>query len=190
MYRAQGANLMGVEGDLEANYEALQREYNVLVEEIKRLQEGGAVAGGGEGVDFDGDEVGSASMKSMNALRTEYESKLTELKNEKRELVLTLSANSANLQRAEARAWQLQRDLKEADEEAMKMKLDIARMEVGRTPFSNTGDDYENSNPNKRQGSSKNGGAKSLLGELGVRGGEGGEGSVGGACEGGECKQS
>jgi hypothetical protein len=40
----------------------------------------------------------------MNALRTEYEFKLTQLKNEKRELVLTLSANSANLQRAEVRS--------------------------------------------------------------------------------------
>lgn len=74
------------------------------------------------------------------------------------------------------------------------MKLDMARMEVGRAPLGSLGDDFENKGRLGGGGStSKAGGAKSLLGELGVEGTNGAEGIAGGAGgsgEGGECKQS
>jgi hypothetical protein len=75
------------------------------------------------------------------------------------------------------------------------MKLDMARMEVGRVPLGSLSDDIENKGRVGGGSARKTRGAKSLLGELGMDRAGGGEGISGGAGEGGggeggECKQS
>jgi len=67
---------MNAEGDMEAQYEALQREYNALVEENKSLKDGGMVADG----DWSG---GGGGGISLNVMRKEYEEKIMNLNEER-----------------------------------------------------------------------------------------------------------
>ncbi|GMI02334.1 hypothetical protein TrVE_jg14154 [Triparma verrucosa] len=104
------------------NYEALQREYNVLLNEIKSLrnlsQNTSTISGPGD-------------VDSMKVLRSEYDKKISEIKGEKRELVLNVSAERANLQKAKAREWNLVNTVRERDEEITSLKLEVERLERG-----------------------------------------------------------
>ena len=69
---------MNAEGDMEAQYDALQREYNILIDENKALKEGGMVA--------DGEWTGGATSTSLNVMRKEYDEKIMNLNEERREV--------------------------------------------------------------------------------------------------------
>ena len=67
----------------------------------------------------------------MKVLRSEYDKKLSEIKLEKRELVLNVSSERANLQKAKAREWNLVNTVREREEEITSLKLEVERLERG-----------------------------------------------------------
>jgi chromosome segregation ATPase len=195
--RTQGTSYMNAEGDMEAQYEALQREYNALVDENKALKEGGIAA-------VDGEWTGGATSTSLNVMRKEYDEKIANLNEERRELVMKISAHASDLQKSETRGWQLGQQVSDLQDTVTSLNLQLARREGGELQGGPAEDDEGANEPANSSRSAlgdisnaggeerglEDGGKQrrqqpaSLLGAMGVAGESDGEAKEG------ECKQS
>uniref|UniRef100_A0A7S3V7Q8 Hook C-terminal domain-containing protein n=1 Tax=Chaetoceros debilis TaxID=122233 RepID=A0A7S3V7Q8_9STRA len=136
-------------GSNEGQFEELQREYNVLLEENRAFKEKVSRNGGispTNNFDF-GDRPysggGAISASSLTQLRTEYEEKLEEVNDEKRELVMKNSALITDEKKAQKRIWELDVDIKKVQNENTSLSLQLERSKnddssSGNFSFTNT----------------------------------------------------
>lgn len=140
-YRRQLSGRYGAEGTSNSQHEKLQREYNSLLEEHRKLKQQLKDTGGIGGT-ISESEGGSYSRRGMNRstltqMRAEYEEKIGELNDEKRELVMKYSAAISDVQKAEQRTWEREEEITKLKSEITSMKLTLQRMELSQNQNEN-----------------------------------------------------
>ena len=135
-FRRQMNGRMGYD---QAQYQELQREYNLLLEENQALKNASnndeesysgknhALFEARESLNYlNGTNV---HISSLSQLRTEYEEKIEELCDEKRQLIMKNSALITEEKRAVNRSWDLEVQLKDIQEKNTSLQLQIERLE-------------------------------------------------------------
>ncbi len=129
-------------------YEKLQREYNALLAEMRELKQ--KIADSDQGSNgSNGYDIGdhsysggpSVSASSLSQLRAEYEEKIEEINDEKRELIMKNSALITEEKKAQQRIWGLDVEVRklEQDKATLELELERARHEFSagfRSPIS------------------------------------------------------
>jgi len=135
-FRRQLNNQLGSD---KGQYEALQREYNNLLEENQALKQ----ASNGDDLNaFHIDPSKSysrgncVSASSLSQLRAEYEDKIEELSDEKRQLIMKNSALITEEQKAMKRAWELEMEVKKLQNDIISLQLQLERMDRSQSSLS------------------------------------------------------
>ena len=134
-FRRQMNGRMGFD---QGQYEVLQREYNLLLEENQSLKNSVGADGmfsdrnpssylSGEKMSFTSGNNIHASLVSQ--IREDYESKIEELNDEKRQLVMKNSALITEEKRAVNRTWDLEVQVKDLQEKNTSLQLQVERLE-------------------------------------------------------------
>ena len=127
-------------------YEELKREFNALLEENRLLKRSKS---SNDPCTFTSDGSahsyhtrGSVSASSLSALRAEYEDKIEELNDEKRELVLKNTALITEEARIQKRAFELEVEVQKLRQDKISLELQIERkqMQLDLSPEESTGD--------------------------------------------------
>lgn len=129
-------------------YEELKREFNVLLEENRSLKRYKASSNeidvfSVEGSSHPHNTRGSVSASSLSQLRAEYEDKIEELNDEKRELVLKNTALVTEEARIQKRAFELEVEVQKLRQDKISLELQIERnqmqSQVNLSPEESTG---------------------------------------------------
>jgi len=114
---------------VQTQFEALQHEYTLVLEHNKKLQqEGGDPSSSLSNLPADrGSGNGAASAESLKSLTTSYETKISALTDEKRELIMNNTSAAKNLQMAETRSWGLEQEIVELKESLCELQLGLER---------------------------------------------------------------
>ena len=143
-YRRQLGGQCGAGGKTQNQMDMLQNEFNAVLEENralkKELASSGSVgalgaisegreAGFGESIGKP-DAQGGVSGSTLSALREEYEEQFKALNDEKRELVMKNSAAITDVQKAEQRSWELEKELEKLKQEVSSAHLALQRAEL------------------------------------------------------------
>jgi chromosome segregation ATPase len=128
-------------------YEELKREFNVLLEENRLLKRSKSSSNDPCSFTSDGSAHsyhtrGSVSASSLSALRAEYEDKIEELNDEKRELVLKNTALITEEARVQKRAFELEVEVQKLRQDKISLELQIERkqMQLDLSPEESTRD--------------------------------------------------
>jgi len=143
-YRRQLGGRYGPDSKVQGQLEFLQKEFKVAMEETRELRKKLKQAGAGttsfsglssinEGRD-DEDMDRSYSRDAVNQstlvqLRTEYEDTIEALNDEKRELVMKNSVAITDVQKAEKRAWESEKENENLKHEMASLNLQVERLE-------------------------------------------------------------
>jgi len=140
-YRRQIGGRGGPDSKLQVQFEQLQKEFKSAMEETRELrrklkekQDGYSSSGCGY-MDSIG-EVGDSRSYSRDAmnqstlaqLRTEYEETIEALNDEKRELVMKSSAATTDVQKAEKRAWESEKENAQLKQVNTSLQLQVERL--------------------------------------------------------------
>lgn len=132
-FRRQLGGRYGADGKTQNQLETLQREFNAILEENRDLKKSGAKASTSEmSYDTNGPTPysrGGVSGSTLSQLREEYEEQIQALNDEKRELVMRNSAAITDVQKAEQRSWELEKQLAQIKDELTSTKLALQRAE-------------------------------------------------------------
>jgi chromosome segregation ATPase len=143
-YRRQLGGRYGADGKNQNQMDMLQKEFNAILEENRNLKRKLASAGStgmlgaiSEGEPEYGDTSsgkpyarGGVSGSTLSALREEYEEQIQSLNDEKRELVMRNSAAITDVQKAEQRAWELEKNMERLKEDLTSSHLALQRAEL------------------------------------------------------------
>ena len=116
-------------------YEELKREFNVLLEENRALKRYKSSSNEIDVFSVDGsahahNTRGSVSASSLSQLRAEYEDKIEELNDEKRELVLKNTALVTEEARIQKRAFELEVEVQKLRQDKISLELQIERNQM------------------------------------------------------------
>jgi len=140
-FRRQLGGRYGADGTAQNQMEMLQKEFNAVLEENRALkkklsmpatmQSLGSISEVDEAVSSGNKPYasGGVSGSTLSALREEYEEQIQSLNDEKRELVMRNSAAITDVQKAEQRAWELEKELENMKHEVTSAHLAVQRME-------------------------------------------------------------
>jgi len=131
-YRRQLGGRFGAESN--AQNEMLRKELKNACDEIRELkrQHGASLpshTSDGFGETNQNYQRGLASQSTISQLRSEYEETIEALNDEKRELVMRNSAAITDVQKAEMRAWETEKDNAALKEELISLRLQVERIE-------------------------------------------------------------
>ncbi|KAI2502849.1 hypothetical protein MHU86_11596 [Fragilaria crotonensis] len=143
-YRRQLGGRYGADGKTQNQLEMLQKEFNAVLEENRSLKKKMAAPGmigtlGGISEEFDADfsesvgmpySRGGVSGSTLSALREEYEEQLQAMNDEKRELMMKNSAAITDVQKAEQRSWELEKEVERLKHEVTSAHLALQRAEL------------------------------------------------------------
>ena len=143
-YRRQLGGRYGADGKTQNQMEMLQKEFNAVLEENRSLKKKIAAPGmigtlGGISEEFDADfsesvgmpySSGGVSGSTLLALREEYEEQLQAMNDEKRELMMKNSAAITDVQKAEQRSWELEKEVERLKHEVTSAHLALQRAEL------------------------------------------------------------
>ena len=137
-YRRQLGGRFGSDSQLQTQLEMVQKEFKNALEETRELKRQlknqgsfGTLAAINENAS-EGEQ--SYSRNTMNQstlmqLRTEYEETIEALNDEKRELVMRNSAAITDVQKAEKRSWEFEKENSQMKQELTSLKLQVERLE-------------------------------------------------------------
>ena len=142
-FRRQLGGRYGADGKVQSQLEMLQKEFSAVVEDNRTLKRKLLATGGSsrslgsisESNEFeDGNSKrkysrGGVSGSTLSSMREEYEEQLQALNDEKRELIMRNSAAISETQKAEQRAWELEKELGRIKEELTSTQLSLQRAE-------------------------------------------------------------
>ena len=122
-------------GTDKGQYEELQRNYNDLLEENRSLKE--KAVNHTQAVDSSNafnltrpySAGASVSASSLSQLRSEYEDKIEEINDEKRELVMKNSSLITDEKKAQKRAWELEVEVKRVENVNTSLQLQLERID-------------------------------------------------------------
>ncbi len=128
----------------QSQYEALKHEYNVLLEENRALKSDNNTntVGFGQENQINSFQANARIGYSMSAnvsassilqIREEYEEKIEELCDEKRQLIMKNSALVTEEKRAITQVWDLERKVKDLQEQKTSLQLQVERFERNRS---------------------------------------------------------
>lgn len=139
-FRRQLGGRYGADGKTQHQLETLQREFNFILDENRELKKSVVKRGTGESLTaipedyFESSEGkpygGGVSGATLSQLREEYEEQIQALNDEKRELVMRNSAAITDVQKAEQRSWELEKELAQIKNELTSTKLAVQRAEM------------------------------------------------------------
>ena len=138
-YRRQLNGRMGVD---QSQYEALQHEYNLVLEENKSLKSSPNPIGFGPESTMNAFDVNArmgytmgsqVSASSISQIRDEYEEKIEVLCDEKRQLIMKNSALVGDEKRALNQVWDLEVKVKDLQELNTKLQLQVERYKRNRS---------------------------------------------------------
>lgn len=140
-YRRQLGGRYGAEGQVHSQLEKLQKEYAVVVEENRSLRKQIRDSGDllqsnldsiAEGEEQDGRPYRRAGMdrNTLTQLRKEYEERIAELNDEKRDLVMKMSSQATDVNKAEKRVWDRDQELTKLKAENTSLQLSLQRLEM------------------------------------------------------------
>lgn len=132
----------GVGGQFQSQLEKLQKEYTVLLDENRELKKASRF-GHSMGVisesamsEFDDDEqnnygrAGGMTNEKLKEIKHEYDSHISNLVDEKRELLMKNYSASIDIEKAERRASEKEDEIARLKEEITSLKLQIQRQEL------------------------------------------------------------
>jgi len=154
-YRRQLGGRYGADGTTQNQMEMLQKEFNAILEENRNLKrklrspeaaqtlaiisetsesnhltsKSYDFAGASYDLTSKSYPTGGVSGTALLALREEYEEQIQVLNDEKRELVMRNSAAITDVQKAEQRAWELEKELEKMKDELTSAHLAVQRVE-------------------------------------------------------------
>lgn len=145
-FRRQLGGRFGADGKVQNQLEMLQKEFNAVLDENRELKKDVSkmsnpltastmsLSSIPESSSSDGTRTsytrGGVSGSTLSQLRKEYEETIEALNDEKRELVMKNSAAITDVQKAEQRAWELEKKVGEMKEELTSVKLALQRAEL------------------------------------------------------------
>jgi DNA repair exonuclease SbcCD ATPase subunit len=143
-FRRQLGGRYGVDGKNQNQMEMLQKEFNAILEENRMLKKKVASFGIAHSLptiteekDLEVDESkekayagGRVSASTLLAFREEYEEIIQALNDEKRELMMKNSAAITDVQKAEQRSWELEKEIERLKEEITSVNLSLQRVEL------------------------------------------------------------
>jgi chromosome segregation ATPase len=143
-YRRQLGMRYGADGKTQNQMEMLQKEFNAVLDENRSLKKRIAASGSihalgaiseEPGLDFGDSEVkpyarGGVSGSTLAALREEYEEQLQAMNDEKRELMMKNSAAVTDVQKAEQRSWELEKEVERLKQDVTSAQLALQRAEL------------------------------------------------------------
>ena len=141
-------------GTDKGQYEDLQRNYNDLVEENRSLKEKAsnctqtAEPSNAFNLSRPYSAGASVSASSLSQLRSEYEDKIEEINDDKRELVMKNSALITDEKKAQKRAWELEVEVKKLENVNTSLQLQLERI-------GNHGENMQSPVATGKRGSSK-----------------------------------
>jgi hypothetical protein len=139
-YRRQIGGRGGPDSKIQGQFEQLQKEFKSAIEENRELrrqlrekQDMNSVTGIGYLESIDEISDPSYSRNAMNQstlvqLRAEYEETIEALNDEKRELVMKNSAAATDVQKAEKRAWESEKDIAQLKQVNTSLQLQVERL--------------------------------------------------------------
>jgi chromosome segregation ATPase len=137
-FRRQLGGRYGADGKTQNQLETLRKEFNAILEENRELKKSGAKRGdklasiSENTFETNGPTPysrGGVSGSTLSQLREEYEEQIQALNDEKRELVMRNSAAITDVQKAEQRSWDLEKQLAKIKDELTSTKLAVQRAE-------------------------------------------------------------
>lgn len=157
-FRRQLGGRFGADGKVQSTLDTLQREYNTLLEENRKLKteirQGGRNELFADSV-FDGNtsqpyrQVGSVNGTTLAHMRQEYEETIDSLNDEKRELIMRNSAAITDVQKAEQRVWEREQDISKLKAEITSLKLAMQRDSLSRDHLNYSSTEHESLNRSK-----------------------------------------
>lgn len=139
-FRRQLGGRYGADGKTQHQLETLQKEFNFILDENRELKKSVVKRGTGETLaaipedQFESTGTkpygGGVSGATLSQLREEYEDQIQALNDEKRELVMRNSAAITDVQKAEQRSWELEKELAQIKDELTSAKLAVQRAEM------------------------------------------------------------
>ena len=141
-FRRQLGGRFGADGKVQNQLETLQKEFNAILDENRALKkenermsnpENGMLSSISESSEVGGARAsytrGGVSGSTLSQLRKEYEETIEVLTDEKRELVMRNSAAITDVQKAEQRAWESDKQVAKLKEELTSLRLALQRLE-------------------------------------------------------------
>ena len=167
-FRRQLGSRFGGENDIQKEFTKLQKEFNLILEENRKLKDkqelreneeysfhGDTYTANGIGGDlkssFSGNgSGGNVSSATIAHLRSEYEDTIQNLQDEKRELVMRNSAAISDVQKTEQRFWELEEDCGKLRNQVTTLTLEIQRAEMRGGSISVAGEAKAQRTPRRR----------------------------------------
>eukprot|EP00546_Thalassionema_frauenfeldii_P021021 CAMPEP_0178905042 /NCGR_PEP_ID=MMETSP0786-20121207/6036_1 /TAXON_ID=186022 /ORGANISM="Thalassionema frauenfeldii, Strain CCMP 1798" /LENGTH=982 /DNA_ID=CAMNT_0020576567 /DNA_START=1269 /DNA_END=4217 /DNA_ORIENTATION=+ len=140
-FRRQLGGRYGADGTTQNQMEMLQKEFNAVLEENRDLKKKASMPATMQSLGSISEledtissghkpySSGGVSGSTLSALREEYEEQIQSLNDEKRELIMRNSAAITDVQKAEQRAWELEKELENMKHEVTSAHLAVQRME-------------------------------------------------------------
>lgn len=141
-FRRQLGGRFGADGKVQNQLETLQKEFNAILDENrslkKEIEKNADPRGSGLSIISELCEAGSGQRSytrggvngsTLSQLRKEYEETIETLTDEKRELIMRNSAAITDVQKAEQRAWESDKQVAKLKEELTSVKLALQRLE-------------------------------------------------------------
>jgi chromosome segregation ATPase len=136
-FRRQLGGRFGADGKVQNQLEMLQKEFNAVLDENRQLKADVAKLGSDGGLGSFSSEGGGPSYRTrggtrgstLSQLRKEFEETIEALNDEKRELIMKNSAAITDVQKAEQRAWELEKDVARLKQEITSLNLALQRAE-------------------------------------------------------------
>ena len=143
-YRNQLGGRYGTDGNVQSQFERLQKEYAAVLDENRRLKDQtqhSAQYVSDPSIGENSYGRSGASRTTYSQLRKEFEETIEALNDEKRELVMKNSAAITDVQKAEQRAWDREQENARLKGELTSMRLALQRAELARdhSPDNNHG---------------------------------------------------
>lgn len=139
-YRRQIGGRYGADGKTHSQLEKLQKEYNSVVDENRKLKmqvnsRGDLLlASISEGDDAENGQSyrknGGVDRQALMELRKEYEERIEELNDEKRDLIMKNASAATDVHKAEKRAWEREDDISRLQQEITSLKLMLQRADL------------------------------------------------------------
>lgn len=143
-YRRQLGGRYGADGKSHSQLEKLQKEYNAVVEENRKLKKqvssrgdlllSSITEGGGDGDDDQNPSSyrkgGGVDRRALTQLRKEYEERIAELNDEKRDLIMKNTSAATDVHKAEKRAWEREEEISKLQQEITSLKLSLQRADL------------------------------------------------------------
>ena len=137
-YRRQIGGRGGPDSKLQSQFEQLQKEFKSAMEEARELRRKLKEKQNTSGLGFlESSSAATDPSYSRNAmnqstlvqLRTEYEETIEALNDEKRELVMKNSAAATDVQKAEKRAWESEKESSQLKQLNTSLQLQVERLQ-------------------------------------------------------------